>query len=326
MPNTKVMITDYGGPEVLKVVTEPDLPVPGPGEVRIRVLATSAAFTDVMIRLGKYPDVRDKPPFTLGYDMVGVVETEGARFPVGTRVADLTTTGAYAEHICRPEAGLTKVPEGVATLDALGAILSGVTPWQMLHRVAKVRAGQRILIHGAGGAVGTMALQFAKLAGVVAYGADIPKKHDLIRELGGIPLAPGAAPETLVDAVFDPLGGESLTRSLHVLAPGGMLVAFGFHEAMLGHGGSISLDFINLTLWDWMPNGHATAFYSIGAMRRKHPNWFRTDPAQVFALLADGKIRAVVTETLPLAEAARAHKRVEAGQVEGKLALIVTEE
>ena len=92
----KVVISEFGGPEVLKVVEEPSLPEPKPGEVRIRVLATSAAFTDVMIRKGKYPDVKEKPPFSPGYDMVGVIDSLGegvTRLQVGQRVADLTVTG-----------------------------------------------------------------------------------------------------------------------------------------------------------------------------------------------------------------------------------------
>ena len=158
--------------------------------MRIRVLVTSAAFTDVMIRKGMYPDVKEKPPFTPGYDLVGVVDAVGAgatRFRPGDRVADLTTIGAYAEYVCLPEERLTPVPEGVSEVDALGMILSAVTPWQMLSRVAKAKAGQSLLIHGAGGAVGTAMLQLARDAGIAAFGTDVAAKHDLIRSLGATP-------------------------------------------------------------------------------------------------------------------------------------------
>jgi NADPH:quinone reductase-like Zn-dependent oxidoreductase len=295
---------------------------------------TSAAFTDVMIRKGMYPDVKDKPPFTLGYDMVGIVDAIGpgaARFRPGDRVADLTTVGAYAEYICLPEDRLTPVPDGVSDVDALGMILSAVTPFQMLIRVAKMHAGQSLLIHGAGGAVGTAMLQLARDAGITAFGADIAAKHDLIRSLGATPLDADAPEADLreatrgVDAVFDPLGGESLSRSLHALKPGGILVAFGFQNEVLGRGGSIPMDFVKLTLWDWLPNGHATAFYSIGAMRRKHPDWFRADLATLFRMLAEGRFAPVVAEVLPLAQVRGAHERVEAGDVAGKLVLRVAE-
>ncbi|PWJ20313.1 medium chain dehydrogenase/reductase family protein [Jannaschia seohaensis] len=335
MPWTQVRLTAFGGPEGLELVTRTDPPTPGPGEVRVRVRVTSAAFTDVMIRKGMYPDVTEKPPFVLGYDMVGVVDAlgpEASRFALGDRVADLTTIGAYSEYLCLPEDRLTPVPEGLTDVDALGIILSGVTPYQMLHRVAKLTAGQSLLIHGAGGAVGTAMLQLARDAGIAAFGSDVAAKHDVIRSLGATPLD-ADAPEGViraatgdgVDAVFDPLGGDSLSRSLHVLKPGGMLVAFGFQNEVLGRGGTIPLDFVKLKIWDWLPNGHATAFYSIGAMRRAHPEWFRADLGALFGLLAEGRIAPVVAEVLPLSAVREAHRRIEAGTVTGKLVLRVSE-
>ena len=331
----KIVLTGIGGPDRLEMQTVEVLPEPQGAEVRIRVLVTSAAFTDVIIRKGMYPDVKEKPPFTLGYDLVGVVDAVGpetTRFKPGDRVADLTTIGAYAEYVCLPEDRLTAVPEGVSDVDALGMILSAVTPYQMLRRVARARADQSLLIHGAGGAVGTAMLQLARDAGIRAFGTDVAAKHELIRSLGATPIDADASEETLrdvlgegVDFVFDPLGGESLGRSLHALKPGGMLIAFGFQNKVLGHGGSIPLDFVKLKLWDWLPNGHATAFYSIGAMRRRHPEWFREDLARLFAMLGEGRIAPIVAEILPLEEVRRAHERVEAGDVAGKLVLRVTE-
>ena len=334
MPWRKIVLTGFGGPERLEMRTEDALPAPEAGEVRVRVLVTSAAFTDVMIRKGMYPDVKEKPPFTPGYDMVAVVDATGpgtTRFRPGDRVADLTTIGAYAEYVCLPEERLTPVPEGVSDVDALGMILSAVTPWQMLHRVAKARAGQSLLIHGAGGAVGTTMLQLARDGGMAAFGTDVEAKHDLIRSLGATPIEADADEAALlaatdggVDFVFDPLGGESLSRSLHALKPGGLLLAFGFQNEVLGRGGSIPLDFVKLKLWDWLPNGHATAFYSIGAMRRRRPEWFHEDLATLFRMLKEGRIAPVVAETVPLDEVRSAHERVEAGEVTGKLVMRVT--
>ncbi|KJS37206.1 MAG: oxidoreductase [Hyphomonas sp. BRH_c22] len=335
MPWTRVRVNAFGGPEVLELETVPDLPQPGAREVRVRVRVTSAAFTDVMIRKGMYPDVKEKPPFTPGYDMVGIVDATGpgaTRFRAGDRVADLTTIGAYADYICLPEDRLTLVPKQISELDALGMILSGVTPYQMLHRVAKLKAGQSLMIHGAGGAVGTGMLQLARDAGITAFGTDVSAKHDLIASLGATPIVADASEAAVieatgggVDAVFDPLGGESLSHSLHALKPGGMLVAFGFQNEVLGRGGSIPLDFVKLKLWDWLPNGNATAFYSIGAMRRRHPDWFREDLAMLFTLVAEGRIAPVVAEVLPLDQVREAHGRVEAGTVAGKLVLQVSE-
>lgn len=274
-----VIITKFGGPEVLKVVEETALPEPKHGEVRVKVLVTSAAFTDVMIRKGKYPDVKEKPPFSPGYDMVGVVDKLGegvTRFKVGQRVADLTIIGAYSEYICRPESRLTPVPDGLDPAEAVSLILSYVTAYQMLHRVAKVKRGQRILVHGAGGAVGTAMLQLGKLLDLEMYGTASQSKHELVASLGATPIDYKGEDfvERIrsltgdgVDAAFDPIGGESLKRSFSVLRRGGMLVAYGFYNTVMGKGGSIPLDFIRLKLWNIMPNGRSTTFYSIGALR-----------------------------------------------------------
>lgn len=156
-------ITKFGGPEVLEIVEESVLPEPNPNEVRIKVSVTSAAFTDVMIRKGIYPNIKRRPPFSPGYDMVGVVDKLGenvTRFKVGERVADLTITGAYAEYICLPENRVTLVPEALDSAEAVSLILSYMTAYQLLHRVARIKLGQRILVHGAGGAVG-VALSFS---------------------------------------------------------------------------------------------------------------------------------------------------------------------
>jgi NADPH:quinone reductase-like Zn-dependent oxidoreductase len=332
----RIVLTDFGGPDRLEMQTVETVPEPQGSEVRVRVLVTSAAFTDVMIRKGLYPGVKEKPPFAPGYDLVGVVDTKGpdsTRFRSGDRVADLTTVGAYSEYICLPEERLTAVPKSVSDVDALGMILSAVTPYQMLHRVAKAQAGQSLLIHGAGGAVGTAMLQLARDAGIAAFGTDVAAKHDLIRSLGAVPIDADASEGTLqaavgggVDVAFDPLGGESLSRSLHTLKPGGMLIAFGFQNEVLGRGGSIPLDFVKQKVWDWLPNGHATAFYSIGAMRRRHPDWFREDLETLLTMLEEGRIAPVVAEILPLDEVRRAHERLEAGDPAGKLVLRVAEE
>ena len=136
----------------IRSVEQRALPAKVLGEVRIKVLATVAAFTNVMIRKGKYPDVKERPPFSPGYDMIGVVDKLGERVihsRVGQRVADLAVIGAYSEYICLPETRLTLVPKDLDLVEAVSLVLSYVTAYQMLHRIAKVKRGQRILVHGA---------------------------------------------------------------------------------------------------------------------------------------------------------------------------------
>jgi NADPH:quinone reductase-like Zn-dependent oxidoreductase len=337
MSYKRVIITGFGGSEVLKVIEEAALPEPKPGEVRIKVLVTSAAFTDVMIRKGKYPDVKDKPPFSPGYDVVGVVEKLGdgvTRFKVGQRVADLTVIGAYSEYLCLPENRLTPVPDGLDAAEAVSLILSYVTAYQMLHRLAKVKSRQRILVHGAGGAVGTAMLQLGTLLDLEMYGTASKPKHELVTKLGATPI--DYKSENLVerihnltgdgiDAVFDPIGGDSFKQSFSVLRRGGILVAYGFYNAVMGKGGNIPFDFIRLKMWNILPNGRSTTFYSIGALRQKQPDWFSEDLSKLFTLLAQGKIKPVIAARIPLAEVQRAHELIEGARVQGKIVLSVGE-
>ena len=288
------------------MVEETELPEPKPGEVRVKVLATSAAFTDVWIRKGTYPDVKEKPPFSPGYDMVGVADKLGegvTRFQVGQRVADLTVIGAYSEYLCLPESRLTPVPEGLDPAEAVSLVLSYVTAYQMLHRVAKVERGQRILVHGAGGAVGTAMLQLGKLLDLEMYGTASQSKLDLVRRLGATPIdyrsedfiaVTRRLTKDGVDAAFDPIGGDHFKRSFSALRRGGKLVAYGFYNSTLGKGGSVPLDFMKIQLWNLWPNGRSAAFYSIGGLRHKQPGWFSEDLTALFGLLAQDKIKPVI--------------------------------
>jgi len=333
----RVIITQFGGPEVLQVIEEEALPEPGPGEVRVKVLVTSACFTDTMIRKGLYPDVKEKPPFSLGYDMVGVVDKLGegiTGLSVGQMVADLTVIGAYSEYICRPESRLVPVPDGLDPVEAVSLVLSYVTAYQMLHRSAKVQRGQRILVHGAGGAVGTAMLQLGKELDLEMYGTASRSKHELVASLGATPIdyksedfcerIRGLTGDG-VDAAFDGIGGDNFKRSFKSLKPGGALVAYGFYNATMGTGGNIPLDFVRLQLWNILPNGRSTTFYSIGALREKQPDWFSADLAALFDLLAQGKIEPVIAKRMGLDEAACAHELVEQAAVKGKIVLIVNE-
>ncbi|EHO40295.1 Alcohol dehydrogenase zinc-binding domain protein [Caldithrix abyssi DSM 13497] len=336
MSYKRVVVTRYGGPEVLRVIEENKLPEPGPGEVRVKVLATSAAFTDVMIRKGKYPGIKVKPPFTPGYDMVGVVDRLGpgvARVKTGQQVAALTIIGAYSEYLCLSENCLTPVPAGLDPAEAVSLVLSYVTAYQMLHRVAKAKRGQRILIHGAGGAVGTALLQLGGLMGLKMYGTASSAKHDLVKRLGATPIdyvnedfeerirsLTGAG----VDIVFDAIGGDHFKRSFDVLQRGGKLVAYGFYNAVLGRGGSIPLDFIRLQLWNCLPNGKSTAFYSIGSLYKKKMDWFTEDLRRLFELLVQNRIKPVIAARMPLTDVVRAHELLERAEISGKIVLNVS--
>ncbi len=329
----KVIIHEFGGPKVLQVIEESTLPEPGTGEARIKVLAASATFTDTMVRKGIYYGFKETPPLSPGYDMVGVVDKLGqgvTGLEVGQMVADLTVFGAYTEYMLRPVDTLVPVPAGLDPAEAVSMVLSYVTAYQMLHRVAKIQSGQKILVHGAGGAVGTATLQLGALLNLEVYGTASKPKHELVQSLGATPIdyknedflarmqASGG-----VDAAFDPIGGENLKRSFKSLKKGGTLVPYGFYNQAMGKGGNVALDYMSIAVWNILPNGRQASFYSIGDLRKKNPAWFKEDLGLLFGLLKEGKIKPSIEKRLKLEDAAQAHELIEQAAVKGRIVLIV---
>lgn len=336
MKQRQVLLTGLGGPEVLRVV-ERDVPEPGPGEVRVRVLASGIAFADVLMRHGKYPGV-PKPPFTPGYDVVGEVEKPGAGVAgveVGTRVAALTQIGGNAQSVVLSADELVSVPDGVDATEAASLTLNYVTAYQMLYRVAKVEPGERVLVHGAAGGVGTAMLQLGRLHGLEMYGTASAGKHELVSKLGATPIdyrAEDFVQRTLsltgdgVDAVFDPIGGRHLARSWKTLRRGGRLVGYGM-ASTVGTGGLVTAGILagtmgRVALRDALPNGKKADFYVILGFKKKHPEAFKEDLSLLLGLLAEGEIQPVVAERLPLEDAARAHGLMENAGVRGKIVLL----
>ena len=330
----KVVVTEFGGPEVLKVVTEDELPVPQKGEVRIKTLATSACFTDTMIRKGIYYGVKKKPPFALGYDIVGVVDELGAgvtHLSKGQRIAELTVTGAYSEYLCLPAANCVPVSDNLDPSEAVSLVLSYVTAHQMMYRVAHVKSGSRILIHGASGAVGTALLQLGSLHGLEIYGTASESGRDFVSSMGAIPIdynnedfveRIGNLSPQGVDAVFDPIGGRNFKRSFRCLRKGGRLVAYGSYNSSIGKEGGALWSYTDIMLRSWLTSGKSASIYSIGSLKEKHPDWYRADLMELLHLLEQGRIKPVISRRLPLTAAAEAHQILESRGVKGKIVLL----
>lgn len=335
MAYQRVIIKQFGPPEVLQVIEEPHLPEPKSGEIRVRVQATSAAYTDTMIRKGAYPDVKEKPPFSPGYDMVGVVDKLGedtSKFKVGDRVCDLTVIGSYSEYLCVSEDRLVPVPESVDAGEAVSLILTYVTAYQMLHRIGKVQTGQSILVHGAGGAVGSALLELARLENLNIYGTASAEKHESLQKFGATlidyrhenfvekikQIEPGG-----IDIAFDGLGWQSFKRSLRVVKPGGLLIAYGFSDAVRKGKTAVILDFIRFKLMSILPSSRRKTFYSITALRNKHLDWFVHDLTKLFELLSSSKIKPSIWKRMPLLEARQAHELIEQSKPVGKIVLEV---
>jgi NADPH:quinone reductase-like Zn-dependent oxidoreductase len=330
-PNRVVQLAEYGDPECLRIV---DLPPPsaGSGEVRVRVSASSINYTDTLIRRRLYPQTAAyQVPFVMGYDVVGEIDEIGpdvTGFQIGERVADMTVTGSNATYRTLKATDLTKVPRNVDPAEAATLILSWTTAYQMLHRSARVRPDQRILMQGAGGAVGQALLALARLAGIETWGGAHAKHAPLISELGAHPIAYDREDFTRVvpggfDVVFDGIGENAYRRSFAALRPGGLLVAIGYSAGAEAKQGLLHTlaNIGRLYLWGLMPRGKRTRFYSINAMRARHPDWFKKDLGHLFQMLSEGQIQPSVAERIPFEEVPDAHRRLEAGGLQGKIVL-----
>lgn len=329
--NRVLQVRQFGGPEGLEVV-DAQLPTAGAGEVRVRVLAASVNYTDVLIRRRLYPQtMRLQPPFALGYDVVGVIDQlgDGVRgFEVGDRVADMTVTGSYADYRILRARDLTPLPPTIDAAEAATLILSWMTAYQLLHRSARVTRGQRVLVHGAGGAVGQALIVLGRLAGLEVWGAARGEHAAVIRELGATPIDYEREDFTRVlpggfDVVFDGIGEDGYRRSFAALRPGGLLLAIGFSASVQAKQGlrAIMTAIARMYLWRFLPGGKHARFYSINAMRARHPAWFREDLAKLFELLAARVIRPRVAERISFDQLVDAQRRIEAGGLQGKLVL-----
>ena len=330
--NQVVQVGRYGDPDELEVIDAP-LPQAGRGEVRVRMLASSLNYTDTLIRRHLYPQTASRrPPFVLGYDVVGEIDQlgEGVKdFKVGDVVADMTVTGSNAGYRTLRADHLARVPAGVDAAEAATLILSWTTAYQMLHRVARVRPGQRVLVQGAAGAVGQALLVLGKLAGVELWGTARGDHAAIVRELGGTPIDYQREDFTRVlpggfDVVFDGVGEDGYRRSLAALKRGGLLCAIGYSAGVQERRSMFRMLMwiARLYLWRFLPGGKRARFYSINAMRVRHPDWFREDLEKLFALLAARTIRPNVAGRISFDRVIEAHRRLEAGGLEGKLVLV----
>ena len=344
MKQTRIIVAHYGGPDALQVLEE-ERPEPKHGEVRVKVLAAGVSLPDIMAREGIHPET-PPVPFTPGWDLVGAVDRLGggvSGIEIGQVVAAMPISGAYAEFVCLPQRELVPVPSGLDPAEAVSLVLNYITAYQMLHRSAKVRPGERALIHGAAGGVGTALLQLGRLAGLEMYGTCSSRAARTVSDLGGIPLdyqnqdfveEIRRLTDGGVDVVFDSIGGSHIWRSRRALRPGGRVVAYGLTGALRGgrlasgrSGGrhrfrAIAI-FALYIAGGWLVPGRKRVIpYSIQTLKRLKPALFRQDLIALFDLLRQKKIKPLIAKRLPLAEARRAQESLGKGGVTGKIVLV----
>jgi NADPH2:quinone reductase len=340
MKYQKVLIAKHGGPEVLRVVDD-EVPEPSRGQVRVRVHAAGVSYADLLMREGLHPESWFRGlPLTPGWDVLGVIDRIGEAVTTlqpGQLVAALPIVGSNAEYLCLPEDEWVPIPAGLDAAEALALVFNYITAYQMLHRSARVKTGERVLIHSAAGGIGSALLQLGRLMELKMIGTASGAKCRLLEELGaraidyrttdfvyGVRRFPGDG----VDVVFDGVGGSYLQRSYSTLLPAGRLIAYGLSGTLVGGRGQLRTTLANLKdwarafSWNLSPDPRRVILYSVQTLKRRRPEWYRADLIVLFDLLRRGKIKPIIAARLPLAQVRQAHQLLAAGSTVGKIVLI----
>ncbi|MGF6881349.1 NADPH2:quinone reductase [Nocardia sp. GAS34] len=329
-----IQMTHQGGPEVLRLVELPD-PVPGPGQVLVRVEAAAVNFSDVMRRRGDVYPVPTPSPFVPGAEVAGTVAAVGAgvdNLPIGTPVFGTVGTdasGGYAELAVAWGASLIPIPAGLTPEAGAGIVVSGLAATVMLEDLARLEPGETVFVPAAAGGVGSYAVKIAKLKGAtVIAGASTAAKREIALKLGADHAVDYTAPDWTdqvaaltggrgVDVALEMTGPARLMETLKILAPFGRVIVYG---SVSGTVTGLNPAALQPLLYDPAPS-QALIGFNLGT-------WFEhrlTDAGAALGRLVDriasGAIAVPEIHILPLAEAAEAHRRLEKGFTTGKLVL-----
>lgn len=314
-----------GGPEVLVYEDVPD-PVPGPGEVLIRVEAVGVNFADVLRRRGDpYPEP-SPTPFTLGGEVAGTVAAlgDGVSEPaVGTAVLATTRIGGYAQYVVMPAERAIPIAEGVSAAQATTLVVQGLTAYFALKSAARLAPNESVLVEAAAGGVGVFAVQLAKAfgAGTVIAAASTQDKRDYAISLGadvGIDYSEADWPTKVkaatagqgADIVLEMVGGETVHKAIEAMGPFGRMIVYG-----QASGEAAVVDPQQLVTL----NQSMTGFYIGGYFTQ--PERIRTAMGEMIDLVLSGKLRLEVGTVLPLSQASEAHRLLEGRRTTGKVVL-----
>jgi NADPH:quinone reductase-like Zn-dependent oxidoreductase len=320
------------------LILEKEIESPKAGQALIKVEASGISFAEQAMRRDRYPG-QPKFPFVPGYDFVGTVVAAGEGVDtamIGKRYAAITKTGGWATMTIVDAENLLLVPDDVSAIDAEAIVVNGITAWQMLYRIAVVKSGQTIFVHGANGGVGTLLVQLAQLSGIKVVGSASSRHHAALTEQGVIPVdyndpnlegtVRSLVPDGF-DAVFDNVGFASVSISFKVLKKGGTLVSYAISSS-LRKTDSVVLQFLllvsKLMLWNILPNGKKATFYNVWSGKGSNifKNNMRQDFASLAKLLGDGSLKARIAKVFPLNEVAKAMAFAESRTAYGKVILV----
>ncbi|RFM30924.1 zinc-binding dehydrogenase [Chitinophaga silvisoli] len=325
--NYQVAITHPGEYAELSIIKE-QIRAPNIGEVLISVEYCGVALGDILFRKGISPG---KFPMVPGYDIVGIIISTGegvVKFKKGDRVACLTLTGGYTTYITLPVKDLILLPSPVKPEDAAASVLNYTTAYQLLVNTAKLKKGDSVLIHGAGGGIGLAVLQLCKYLGIEAYGTVSAKKMNAVKQEGAIAIDYQHSDfvefirekKANIDAVLDPIGGSQLFGSFKVLRSGGTLVSFGIGSALNGNG---------WPFWKLIKAMLPLLLLKL-SFQKKHVKLYvttsktkglRASLQEMITLLAKGEIAPPIAKIFRLNEAEAAHQYLLKERPAGKILL-----
>jgi putative PIG3 family NAD(P)H quinone oxidoreductase len=322
-----VVITEFGGPEVLQLRDVPD-PVVGPGEVVIDVAATAVNRADLLQRAGHYPPPAGAPPWP-GLECSGTISALGAgvlHWNLGDQVCALLSGGGYAERVAVPTGQLLTLPAGVDLVDAAALPEVTATVWSNVFMAAGLRPGETFLVHGGSSGIGTMAIQLAVQVGArVVVTASTPEKLQRCRELGAevtvnyreqdfVAAVRDATDGRGADVILDNMGASYLARNIEALAHNGRLVVIGMQGGVRAE----------LDLGLLMARRAAVIATSLRARPADEKAAIVASVCQhVWPLLSSGAVHPVVHDRLPLERAADGHRLMTESSHVGKILLIV---
>jgi NADPH:quinone reductase len=320
-----IRINETGGPEVMHL-EEIETPVPGEGEVLIKVAAVGVNYADLAQCQGAYL-TRTRTPMTLGIEVAGTVAElgPGVRTPAeGSRVVAYVN-GGYAEYAVAQATTVIPIPPNLDFMQAAAVPVQGLTAYQLLRESAHIQPGESVLVHAAAGGVGTLAVQLAKLmgAGIVAGTASNSSKLDLIRKLGAdaainytednwVEQVKNATRGQGTDIILEMVGGEITEQSLKCLAPFGRMVIYGAASGKIAQFSGIQLMYKNQAI---------IGYWLTSQLQRA--DRIAMAAMELMQFLASGKLQIIVGQTFPLAEAAQAHQAIAERRTMGKVVLLV---